>query len=222
MPPLNRYIDLHCERTQPGLFEEPLNALSNLGFVIVAILLFRLVRAKDHQPFSTYFLIFMCGFIGIGSMVFHTTARMWAAMYMDVIPIAIFATTFIFLFAKHILRLNFLGTMLLVALLFFENAVFKSYVTRAPDGYVSLIPTAFFLIFVCIYMFITKNTSRKNFLIATIIAVVAIFFRATDIRFCETFPYGTHFLWHSLMSVFMYIVTREFIMRHRKYDALVA
>lgn len=216
---MSRYIDLHCERIQEGFFEEPLNALSNLGFIIAAFYLYKFIKTKKNQPFSNYFLVYLCGFIGLGSMTFHITAKMWAAMYFDVLPIAVFAATFMYLFSRHILRLGMVGTTLLLALLIFENFVFKSYVGRAPDGYVSLIPSAFFLLFICIFMIITKNRSTKNICIATAIAIVAIFCRATDMYFCDVNPYGMHFIWHSLMGVFMYIVTRELIIRHRSHDA---
>ncbi len=219
---MDRYIDLHCERTQYGFFEEPLNVLSNLGFIIAAYFLLRFIRTKQNKPFSLYFIILLCGFIGLGSMTFHVTARMWAAMYADVLPIALFAVIFMFMFSHHVLRLGLVGTAVLIGLLVAENVIFKSYVGRAPDGYVSLIPSAFFLIFISLYMMITKNRSARNITVATIIASVAIFFRATDMYFCDIFPYGTHFLWHSLMGIFMYIVIRELIIRHRRHDPLIS
>ena len=220
MPPMNRYIDMYCERTQYGFFEEPLNVLSNLGFLIGAFYLCKFIRTKEKQPFSSYFMIIICGVIGIGSMVFHATARMWAAVYFDVMPIAIFAAVLMFLLARHVLRLGIIGTTLMLALLIFENYIFKSFVNHAPDGYVSLIPCAFFLIFISVYMAFTKNISAHSISLATVIAVVAITLRALDTRICDIFPYGTHFLWHGFMSVFMYIVIRELIIRHRHYDPL--
>ena len=32
-----RYIDIYCERTAPGFWDEPLNAVSNAAFLIAAI-----------------------------------------------------------------------------------------------------------------------------------------------------------------------------------------
>ena len=216
---MNRYIDVTCERTQYGFFEEPLNVLSNIGFFIATYYLLKLARSKGKQPFSMYFMIYICSVIGVGSMVFHTTARMWAAVYFDIMPIAFFAATLMFLFASHILRLGIIGTTIMLSLLIFENVVFKSLINHAPDGYVSLIPCAFFLMFMSCYMGLTKNVSTRNIAIATTIAVIAISFRATDMYFCSIFPYGTHFLWHALMSLFMYIVIRELIIRHRQNDS---
>lgn len=215
---MSKYIDLTCERTQPGFFEEPLNDISNISFIIAAFFLVRFIRTKDKQPFSNYFLIFLCVSIGIGSTVFHTTARMWAALYFDILPIVLFAAIFMFLFSRHILRLGIVGNTALLAILIYENYLFKKLVYHAPDGYFSLIPCAFFLIFLSLYMAIKHNRSTKNISIATAIACVAIFSRAVDMYVCDWFPYGTHFIWHTLMGVFMYITIREMIIRHRIHD----
>ena len=48
-------IDLYCERTGPGLWAEPLNALSNLAFIAVAVILWR--RAGRNAPFDLRLLI---------------------------------------------------------------------------------------------------------------------------------------------------------------------
>ena len=34
-------IDMYCERTDPGLWSEPLNAVTNLAFLVAAALLWR-------------------------------------------------------------------------------------------------------------------------------------------------------------------------------------
>ncbi len=45
------HIDLYCERTDASLWSEPLNALSNLGFLLVAVVLWKRVagRGRDLQ-----------------------------------------------------------------------------------------------------------------------------------------------------------------------------
>ena len=37
------YIDIYCERIEPGLWAEPLNAITNLAFIIAAFLLIRMI-----------------------------------------------------------------------------------------------------------------------------------------------------------------------------------
>ncbi|WP_255375355.1 hypothetical protein [Saccharomonospora sp. CUA-673] len=40
----NAYVDEYCERLEPGLLGEPLNTVSNLGFLLAAIAIWRLAR----------------------------------------------------------------------------------------------------------------------------------------------------------------------------------
>ncbi len=41
------FIDLYCERTAPGFWNEPINAISNVGFVIAAILAWRVSQKRE-------------------------------------------------------------------------------------------------------------------------------------------------------------------------------
>lgn len=218
----NRYFDMHCERTQPGLFEEPLNVLSSLLIFTAAIFLWRELKRQKHQPVMLRFLVIMVGIIGIGSVTFHTTARMWAAAFADGLPIAITAVTFLYLMSKHVLRFNLLGVLLVAVFFIISNVIFKSYMGRGPDGYISLVPTLAVLVIISLYMMLRKNTSARNFGLATLLAIGALCFRILDHsdEFCAQFPMGSHFLWHSLMAGFFFLTIREVIRRHREFDII--
>ena len=61
-------IDLYCERTAAGLLNEPLNAISNLGFLLVAALAWRRAR---HEGFADVaVLAAILAAIGVGSGLF--------------------------------------------------------------------------------------------------------------------------------------------------------
>ena len=158
--------------------------------------------------------------IGAGSMTYHTVSRMWAAVFADILPIAITACVFLYMLTKHILRLHILGVIVLLALFVTVNLWYRHHYGRGPDGYVSLMPTLLLMFVISIYMFFTHNPSFKNFGLAAIVAALAITFRIIDNYdfICINFSVGTHFLWHSLMAVFFYIVIHETIRRHQIYD----
>ena len=42
--------------------------------------------------------------------------------------------------------------------------------------------------------------------------VLALVFRSIDQAMCPTFPYGTHFLWHLLNAVVLYLLLRAAIL----------
>ena len=217
MPSFTDYVDLHCERLQDGLFEEPLNMVSNLLFFIGAYFLFKSYKKADIRAPRVKFLIYLIVAFGIGSLIFHSTARMWGALF-DVLPIAMFAMLYLYEFARHVLRLNRLNTVVMIGIFALANVVFKTYVIKAPDGYVSLIPSIMVMYCISLYMFAKRNRSAMRFSTATLLATFAATCRAIDSymnegSLCQNFPHGTHFLWHSLMAGYVYIVTEDIILR---------
>jgi hypothetical protein len=96
-------VDLYCERVGPGLWAEPLNALSNLGFVVVAALAgARFFRAGDAVAFA---MVLLVGAIGVGSFLFHTFANSWSSLA-DVIPITLFIYAYLWLALRRFLGLG--------------------------------------------------------------------------------------------------------------------
>src|SRR3546814_10308990 len=89
---MNRAIDIYCERLGPCLWAEPLNAFTNLAFIVAGIVLVAALRRagpavrRDPAMLGLVLLLFV---IGIGSGLFHTFAVAWAALP-DVIPVALF------------------------------------------------------------------------------------------------------------------------------------
>lgn len=43
---MNDFIDIYCERTAQGFWNEPLNALTNAAFLIAAYCAYRLARRE--------------------------------------------------------------------------------------------------------------------------------------------------------------------------------
>ncbi len=50
-------IDLYCERTGPGLWAEPFNALTNLSFFVAAWFAWRLIAGPDRRSSQTSLVI---------------------------------------------------------------------------------------------------------------------------------------------------------------------
>jgi hypothetical protein len=74
-----------CERVSDGLFREPLNTLSNLGFMIVGLYMFWVIcndRENSTNPFigiTTISLLYasVVIYLGPGSMLMHGTNTEW-------------------------------------------------------------------------------------------------------------------------------------------------
>jgi len=78
-----------CEQVSAGLFREPVNALSNLGFMVAGVLMFR-VLTRDRPQLSprnqfhglTPVAVLYAGattYLGAGSLLMHGTHTSWGA-----------------------------------------------------------------------------------------------------------------------------------------------
>ena len=92
-------IDIYCERVGPGLWAEPVNALTNLAFILAALASWRLARQHGRLRVDIVLLIALVAAIGIGSSLFHTFANRWSAAA-DVIPILLFQMLFIGVYGR--------------------------------------------------------------------------------------------------------------------------
>ena len=92
-----RPIDAYCERPGPAYWAEPVNALTNLAFILAVLILWPrtaglpLARALSGLLFS----------IGIGSFLFHTLATAWAGTA-DTAPIGLFILTYLYAVQRHV------------------------------------------------------------------------------------------------------------------------
>ena len=75
-----------CERVSGGLFREPVNTLSNLGFMVVGIYIFYTITTDTNTSANNYFVgltgisilyAFAAIFLGPGSMLMHGTNSGW-------------------------------------------------------------------------------------------------------------------------------------------------
>ena len=89
----DKYIDIYCERTGPEYWSEPVNAVTNLSFIIAAFFLARLISRQaggggvDLLHLIVVWLIFL---IGIGSWLFSHPCDPVSALAADVFPIIVF------------------------------------------------------------------------------------------------------------------------------------
>ncbi|WP_370458555.1 ceramidase domain-containing protein [Aliiroseovarius sp. PrR006] len=90
---------MYCKRVSAAFWAEPLNAVSNLAFILAALWGWIEAKRRDRLDPMTMALILLAGMIGIGSFLFHTFANAWSSLA-DVIPI----WTFVLLFVLVALR----------------------------------------------------------------------------------------------------------------------
>lgn len=194
-------IDLYCERLQPGLWDEPINAISNLAFFIAAWFTWRLANGLNVKFYSVKLLIYLMIAIGVGSSAFHTYATGWALL-MDVIPIMMFQISYLWVYTRRIIKLKFLISVILIVVLVISTLATRQ--IKILNGSLSYAPALIYLLGLGIYHFRAQKQNKFLLLAAAGGFLIALFFRTIDQYICSIFPIGTHFLWHIFNGVVLY------------------
>lgn len=203
-------LTAYCERAVDGLWAEPLNALSNLAFVLAAALVARHLSSADRplEVWDVWLLVFLSAGIGIGSFLWHTLASGWAQLA-DVIPIALFISVFLVGFLVRIVGLSWTGvTLLFIVYQLCNYAVQASLPADFLNGSVFYLPTWIALLLMAGYCRYTGRPQAGVLLAMSAIFSLSLVLRTLDAAVCSTFPPGTHFAWHLLNAWVVYLAMR--------------
>ena len=185
-------IDLYCERTGTGLWSEPVNALTNLAFVLAAALLLR--RMDTRTPADVRALAWLLALIGAGSLVFHTVAQRWASV-LDIAFIAIFVVVFI---QRALVRLHGLrsGTAMVATVGVIMLSAAIAVTVRIPALNGSELYLGPWLALSVLALTCPHRQAARWLRTTAALFAVSLVFRSADLALCEVFPLGTHFGWH--------------------------
>ena len=199
-------IDLYCERLAPGFWAEPVNALTNLSFLLAAFYAWRLAAKRQALSTGTWTLIALIAAIGIGSFLFHTFANGWS-MAADVIPILLFQVTFLWIYGARVVGWRLPVRLLTGALLIAAFAAGGRH-PEVLNGSLRYAPAVVLLLGLGAYHWMNAASERGVLLLATGVLCVSLLFRSIDLSLCDTLPIGSHFLWHLLNGLVLYLVFR--------------
>ncbi|WP_425091939.1 ceramidase domain-containing protein [Tropicimonas sp. S265A] len=217
MDGLLRQIDGYCERTDPSYWSEPVNAVTNLAFVVAAYVMWRRVRGQNMPLAVT--LCALLAAIGIGSYLFHTHAQVWAAIA-DVTPIVLFSLTYIFAANRTYwgwsLWAAALGTAAYIPYSALLTPVFEALPFFSISSFYWPLP-----VLIGAYAVLLRNRDPRTawgLAIGAAILCVSLTARSIDEPLCMNLPLGTHFLWHILNGImlgWMIEVYRAALVRQR-------
>ena len=197
---LSKPIDIYCERLDIGIWAEPINAVTNVAFILAAIIMW--LRCKNLVEGKI--LSFLLFSIGCGSFLFHTYAQTWAAL-LDVTAILIFILTYIFVANRRFLAWSKMVSLIGVILFFPYQLLLVSILSNIQffGSSVQYIPVA---ILIFIYSGLLRksepNLSRGLFIGAAILCL-SIISRTVDEPLCSILSVGTHFVWHILNAIML-------------------
>ncbi len=196
-------IDEYCERLDASFWSEPLNALSNLSFIIAGVILLR--RARRLGDMTGQLLALNILAVGIGSFLFHTLAVRWA-MLADVIPITIFILFYLAVALRRFLNLR--PALIAGAVAAFIVASYAVVPQLEPlMGTTGAYVPALIAIIVVSFASGAKSPFVAKSLMATgLVFAISMSFRAIDMPVCDADPYGTHMVWHILNGIVLYML----------------
>jgi hypothetical protein len=203
-------MDAYCERVGMGLFAEPLNAVSNISFLLAAWAAWVLATRTGNLSAGVRALIALAALVGIGSILWHTYPTM-PTLILDIVPILIFLILFIWLYTRNVIGMRPLfagasvGTFLLLTFLAFPfTSVLHGALVYTPGLIVALVLGLFHAT--------ERRVARFTLLAAAGVYFAALFFRTIDNEVCPVLPIGTHFLWHLLIGLVTYLAMRSLIL----------
>lgn len=193
-------VDGYCERLGPGLWAEPVNAVTNAAFLVAAAVMWRRCAGLAWGRA-------LCGVlaaIGVGSGLFHTFANPLTGM-LDVLPIVGFILLYVFLASRDFIGLSGLVS-LGVSLAFIPYAIALTPLFRALPGFsVSAFywPVPVLILFYAWLLRTKAPGTSCGLAVGAGILCVSLAARSVDEPLCDALPVGTHFLWHLLNALML-------------------
>ncbi len=216
----------YCERGgDPSFWAEPLNAISNGAFILAGLIAaWQLARAKrSDRALFEWLLVALVLAIGVGSFLFHTFATVWSIPF-DTVPISLFMLGYLGYALRRFARLPWVGVVLALALFYVTIRYAQSITcanellpaTRAAgkrcfNGTLGYTPAFAALLIVGAVLAWQRHPAARYLLIAAGVFLAAMTFRTIDFEVCTWAVrgprgIGTHFLWHVLNAVVLYIL----------------
>lgn len=181
-------MDLYCERLAPGLLAEPLNAITNVGFLIAALWVWRAAGRRTDLRW----LAALLAAIGFGSGLFHTFATPLAQLC-DVIPIALLQLLYVYLYLHRVIGLRSRSAAAYLMLYGLALAI-ASRSGTSLNGSLAYAPAALTLLVLGVVHYRLRR--RREVLYAALAFLLSLLARSVDLALCTQWPYGSHFLWH--------------------------
>jgi hypothetical protein len=225
------HVFLYCERgTNAALWAEPINAISNAGFFLAALMAWQLLlwRPREERSADHYLLIALTFLIGFGSLAFHVYADEGTSLA-DIVPIGLFMLVYLGFALNRFLGVPPGWTVLLAVgftvlvgaamhvqcwdggIAFAGSAVPEA--KPCLNGSIGYLPALGALIVIGMLLAERHHRAGPYVVWAAAIFAISILFRSVDLSFCYQVvikgrQVGTHFIWHLLNALVLFLLLR--------------
>ncbi len=220
-------VDVYCERTGPGFWSEPINAWTNVAFIVAG---FVVLWARRKSSLGSTGVIaalpWLLMLVGAFSFAFHTFANRLTGL-LDVLGIAIFVVAYITAYFPVVAawsRVRVAGLVLAVLAL---SVIIPATASRLVDLPGPILSTLSYLPAWLATVLAALTAARRQSPATVFLTLAAGLFilsaaaRSLDAWSCNFTPFGTHFLWHLLNGVVL-MLTCLGLDKHRLARAISA
>ncbi len=225
----------YCERGHdPAFWAEPFNAISNGAFLLAALFaaIAYLRLPREERDVVEAGLIVLVVIVGSGSFHFHTFATRWASLT-DVVPIGIFMLVYLGYALRRFLALPWLAVAIGLGLFVWalqaigniqcSEPLAMTGTMRGPcfNGSLGYVPALAAMLAIGAVLTIQRHPAWPYVLTAGLVFCVSLAFRSLDWDLCaltrvDGHAIGTHFLWHILNAITLYLLLTGAIQTGRR------
>ena len=230
MPLTGASIFDYCERSSAAFWAEPLNAITNAGFIVAALAGIALIAKRPPYERSLWQRFFVLDFIaiGIGSFLFHTMPGKGTELA-DTGPIGIFMLTYLVYALRRFAGASWFLTAAVMAA--FIGAMVAAFNVQCWEGRVGFLlenvpvgaragcmngslgygPAFVAMGLIGAWLALKRHKAAPLMLAATAAFAVSLTLRSLDQQLCGHWTLmghrmGTHFLWHLFNSLTLFLL----------------
>lgn len=206
---MSELLKIYRERNgDPAFWGEPVNAVTNAAFLIAAVFALQFAIQRHALTTTTVILILLAAMIGVGSFLFHTAVSP-LTMWLDIIPIALLQVLFLWLVSHEMLGIGAFRSMVLVAAVMVLSFALLP-VHRLLNGSLFYVPSlaAFFWLGYCL----SQRSIAEPWLVLSAAVCFYLAVTARTVDWVVPWPIGSHFLWHMLNGLVVYLSLRSWIL----------
>ena len=220
----------YCERTSAAFWAEPLNAVTNAGFIVAALAGIALIARRPPYERSLWHAFFVADFIaiGIGSFLFHTMPGKGTELA-DIGPIGLFMLTYLVYAIRRFAGATWFFTAAAIAA--FIAAMAMAFNVHCWEGRVGFTlanvpagaraqcmngslgygPALAAMLLLGGWLAVKRHKAAALMLAAAAAFAVSLTLRSLDQQLCAEWTFmghrmGTHFLWHLFNSVTLFLL----------------
>lgn len=230
MPLSGATIFNYCERgANAGFWAEPLNAITNGGFIIAALAGAVMIARRAPRDRSVWHVFFVLNFvaIGVGSFLFHTVPNVRTEIA-DTGPIGLFMLTYLVYSLRRFIGAPWFITLVAVGV--FIGAMIMSFNVKCWDGQMGMNldvpagaraecmngslgygPALVAMLLIGGWLAFRRHPAARLTIAAAAVFMASLTFRSLDQRLCGEWVVlghhiGTHFIWHLLNSLTLFLL----------------